>query len=252
VRYQRFNMQLVIGLFWATLALGAIGSAQDYSGGGLGNTPMPPAAPPESVNRNLPAVPGPPAQTPAASRPSAWPGGGPVEATPQNSPRDFSPQRIPQIGAEPGAGMESFNKARIVARVGAEAILEGDLVVRGGPPNYEVIGSIEHLLEENKDQIPPDQMDAQREMLVKKILQGMVQSKMVYLDVKKTVPAEGIAQFESQLTKIFEEEELDRMIKRAGVASRQELNQKLLALGTSLEREKRAFIERSLVQRWIR
>jgi len=252
VKHQLINSHFLFGYLLATFALGQMCSAQDYPGGGLGNTPMPPVAPTAPGDRDLPAVPGPPAQTPAASRPSSWPGGSPSETLPSNSPQGFSPQRIPPVGAVPAVDLKPFDQARIVARVGTEAILESDLIVRGGPPNFEVIGSVAEFVEANKDGIPPDQLDMQREMLMKRTLQGIIQSKMIFLDAKRTIPAEGWAQVESQLTKIFEEEELERMMKRAGVGTRQELNQKLLALGTSLEREKRSFIERSLVQHWVR
>jgi len=252
VKHQLINMQLLIGAFLAPLALGQLCSAQDLSGGGLGNTPMPPVSPTSPGNRDLPAVPGPPAQPSDASRPPSWPGGNPSGTSPSNSPQSFVPQQIPPVGAVPAVDLKPFDQARIVARVGTEAILESDLIVRGGPPNFEVIGSVAALIEANKDSIPPDQMDMQRKMLIKKTLQGIVQSKMIYLDAKQKIPAEGMTQFESQLTKLFEEEELDRMMKHAGVGTRQELNQKLLALGTSVEREKRSFIERTLVQHWVR
>ena len=41
-------------------------------------------------------------------------------------------------------------------------------------------------------------------------------------------------------------------MKKAGVGTPHEFDQKLRTLGTSLEREKRAFIERTLAQEWIR
>ena len=51
---------------------------------------------------------------------------------------------------------------------------------------------------------------------------------------------------------MFEEAELDKMMKQVGVSSRRELDQKLRKLGTSLEREKRAFFERELARQWVR
>ena len=56
---------------------------------------------------------------------------------------------------------------------------------------------------------------------------------------------------EEQLTKQFEEVELEKMIKKAGVGSRHELDQKLRSLGTSLEQEKRASIELILAREWV-
>ncbi len=45
-----------------------------YNGDGLGNGPLPPAAP---GNLYRPSVAGPPMQPPITSRPSAWPGAAP-------------------------------------------------------------------------------------------------------------------------------------------------------------------------------
>jgi parvulin-like peptidyl-prolyl isomerase len=53
------------------------------------------------------------------------------------------------------------------------------------------------------------------------------------------------------LTKHFEEGELDKLMKKAGVSTPREFDQHLRTLGTSLEREKQAFIERTLAQQWV-
>ena len=37
---------------------------------------------------------------------------------------------------------------------------------------FDVIGSVNYLIEANKDRIPPDQLDAQRELLINKMLWG--------------------------------------------------------------------------------
>jgi peptidyl-prolyl cis-trans isomerase SurA len=229
---------------------------------------MSPVAPPAQGDRLLPRVPGPPTAPTAPSRPNSWPGGNPAE-TPPGAQQSFAPpanapNNAPLV-AGPSTGVEAFSRARIIARVGAEAILESDLVMRGGPPNYEVIGSVDKVLADNKDQIPPEQYDRQREELIKKVLQGVIQTRMVYLDAKRTIPPESWTHIEEQLTKEFEEgdkseggkgdAELEKMMKRFHVETRQELNlklQKLQEIGTSLEREKKAFIERDLVQKWVR
>ena len=63
-------------------------------------------------------------------------------------------------GAPPGE--EACNGTRIVAYVGSEVILESDLILRkmDKKGTFEIIGSIDHVLDEYKGQYPPEQLDA--------------------------------------------------------------------------------------------
>jgi len=54
------------------------------------------------------------------------------------------------------------------------------------------------------------------------------------------------------LTEQFEKVELKEMMKRAKVDTLAELREKLGRLGTSLERAKRSYMERTLAQQWVR
>lgn len=210
-------------------------SAQDWVGKGQGYTPMAPAEPATTEpGRQLPAVPGPPIQPSSPVRPNDWPGGGPAtEASPWPRPA--------AVEALPAGELQPCENAKIIARVGSEAILES-----------EVAGAVNEIIEANKDKIPASQLEKQRELLVQQRLKNLIPTKLIYLDARRQIPAEGWTQVEKQLTQHFEEVQLERMIKGAKVGSAQELDEKLRALGTSLEREKRAFIERSLAEQWGR
>ena len=92
--------------------------------------------------------------------------------------------------------MKPCTGSRMVAHVGSEVILDSDLIVRKIDLNqgiFEVIGHIDHILEMNKDHIPPDQWDAQRTMLIEKILPDFVRTKLVCLDAKHTIPPGTLA-----------------------------------------------------------
>jgi parvulin-like peptidyl-prolyl isomerase len=217
----------LIGVCFLTLFAVSWSAAQNpvENGGGFGNHPMPQVAP--SGDNYHPSVGGPPMQPPVVSRSSVWPGAaGPSPPTAGNLP--------PANQMTPCAG------TRILAHVGSEVILEGD-----------VSGPINDFLEANKDRIPPDQIEVTREVLIKKQLKTLIQNKLVYLDAKQKIPSEGWSQVEKQLDKAFDEGELDKMMKRVGVTSRRELEWKLQKLGTSLERERRSFGERELARQWI-
>ncbi len=194
---------------------------------------MAPAAPVSSNSLNQSVVPGPPLQPTTASRPTDWPGGGQPQASPwpQASPADV----VPVGEIKPCDGM------RKIAQVGLEGVFES-----------EVAGAVNEVIEANKSRIPADQLDAYRELLVKQRLKSLIETKLISQDAKRTIPAEGLSHFEKQLTKQFEEVELEKMMKKAEVGTPREFDQKLRTLGTSLEREKRSFIERTLAQQWVR
>ena len=198
---------------------------------------MAPAASVPSNTRQRTVVPGPPMRPEATSRPSGWAGGPELEASPWVPPAERS-----AAPATPAAGqMNPCENARIVARVGSEAILES-----------EVAGVVNEIIEANKDRIPASQLEAQRQKLIQQRLKGIIQTKLIFQDAKRTIPSEGWSHIEKQLNKQYEEVELERTMKKAKVDTRQAFDQKLRTFGTSLEREKRAFVERTLAQQWVR
>jgi parvulin-like peptidyl-prolyl isomerase len=233
VRYKPCYGRLLMGVLLATLA--AVPCAAQYppenypnNNLAVGNAPMGPAAPGGGLYQ--PAVPGPPPQPTVASRPSSWPGGGSTVA----------PQRVPASVLPPANELTPCEGTRILAHVGSEVILDTD-----------VAGPVNDFLEANKARIPPEQLDATREFLVQKQLKNLVQQKLIFLDAKHSIPSEGWPQIEKQVNKVFEETELDRLMKRVGAKTRQDLDESLRKLGTSVEHERRAYFERELARQWI-
>lgn len=233
MRHHLSYAQSLIGILLAVLAIETLCSAQEWPGNGMGNTPMPQSAPISPDSRQRPVVPGAPMKPAVTSRPADWPGRVEPEASPWVPPDQQS--QAPTGEVKPCDGI------RILARVGSEAILES-----------EVIGTVNEMIETNKDRIPPDQIEKQREMLIQAVLKRLIQTKLIYQDARRTIPSEGWPHIEKQLTKQFEEVQLEKMMKKSGVSSAHEFDLKLRTLGTSLEREKRAFIERTLAEQWGR
>ena len=226
MRHQPSHIRLLIGVF-LTVALAAPWCAAQYpADNGLGNSPLPPAS---SGNFYRPSVGSPPTQPPAGSRPASWPGAAPA------APSQTAPVNLPSVNQ-----LNLCEGTRILAHVGSEVILEGD-----------VAGPVNDFLSANKDRIPPDQLEPTRQFLIKKQLKNLIQGKLIYLDAKHTIPSEGWPQIEKQLEKAFDEDELNKMMKRIGATSRHELDEKLRKLGTSVEREKRSFSERELARQWL-
>ncbi len=169
-------------------------------------------------------------------RPDSWVGG-PAESTPWAPPEQRTARPQPESLR---ANLKPCPGTRIIARVGPTAVLES-----------EVLGAVNELLEQHKDRIPADQLEAQRELLIQQRLKGIIEAKLIYEDARRIIPAEGWEKIHEQLLNAFEESQLPKMIENSGVADRHELDLKLRSLGTSLDQEKRAFCERTLAQQWI-
>jgi parvulin-like peptidyl-prolyl cis-trans isomerase-like protein len=147
-------------------------------------------------------------------------------------------QQPPAIETSPAQLIEG---GQIVARVDGQVILASD-----------VLWQVKLILEENRANIPPGEEEKIRTMLLRRQVMGLIDTKMLYGDFRRTVPAENLPKIEKQFDKPFEEREIPRLIKIFGVKDRAELVDRLRENGSSLESHRRAFIEQAIAGEWIR
>jgi len=235
MRRQLNHPYLGLGLLLAIVLLTRWCPAQDWPDAVPGNSLISSNSPTSLGNLNRSVVPNPPIRPTPASRPASWPNAQ-AEASPW-----VPPDQRAVLAPSPLGELKPCRGTNIIARVGSEAILES-----------EINGAVNEILERNKDKIPPEQWEMQREVLIKQRLKSLIETKLISLDAKRNIPEEGWPNIEKQLSKQFEVDEVEKLIKKSGLNSRRELDQKLRALGTSLEREKRAYVERILAQQWMR
>jgi len=131
--------------------------------------------------------------------------------------------------------------AQILARVGADVVLA-----------CEVTATVNEILSKNKDRIPPEQLDLQRKLATKELLKQWVQFKLIYQDAQRAIPEENLQRIRERISEHFDKVVVPARMEEAGVASRRDLEQQLRQLGTSLDRQRRAFVERTLAQQWAR
>jgi parvulin-like peptidyl-prolyl isomerase len=91
----------------------------------------------------------------------------------------------------------------------------------------------------------------QREMLVRQILPGAIDTKLAYLDFQRAMPAENIPKVMDQLNKQFDEQELPKAMEEAEARTPADLDVILRQLGSSLEKERRMYAERLVAQAMI-
>jgi parvulin-like peptidyl-prolyl isomerase len=144
-----------------------------------------------------------------------------------------------RAGVPDSITVEPFEPARILARVGSEVILAGD-----------VLGPVNQALAPFRDKVTEDQMAQQRELLIRQQLRTVVESKLMYLAFLRQIPdnsrAVAIPQIWQQVHKKFDEDELPQAIERANVTTAQELDGKLREYGWSIAKQRRTYGERAL------
>ncbi len=134
----------------------------------------------------------------------------------------------------PGAVAEvrRLEDVEILAQVGNSWILASD--VRPG---------VAEILEERAANVPPDQRATIERMATVRILDQLVETRMLYLAAKHRVPSERMTEMEKRLGEYFDTDELPRRLKEGKYTSVEQYQQKLESLGGSLEHERRLFIE---------
>lgn len=141
-----------------------------------------------------------------------------------------------------------FKPSQIIAWVGDQPIQVGDVM-----PMVEQIMA-PHLAELDPKVVEQQKMqiDQQKDKLMKQALDSSIQSKLLYLDFLRTIPAdkkkEMLPKITSRAEEQFLEKQLPEAIKKAKVETQAELDAKLREYGSSLERQKQSFVERALGQ----
>ena len=190
-------------------------------------------------------------------------------------PDRASGMNVPQVPVHPEiAQARPFLGAHVVARVGNEVITVSD-----------VLAQVPTLIDRNRGKMPDDLLDAQQEALLRdlnraieeafsrqngpadqvviqseqlraqmlsQVLDNQIQTLLVFLDAKRNIPEEGMADVRKQIDAGFDKQMVPELMKRAEANSRRELEDFLRSRGTSLEREKRGFFQQTLAQQWVR
>ena len=153
-----------------------------------------------------------------------------ADAAPQGT---GSPADIP--------GIQSVEMAMVVARVGPEVVLAGDLMT---PAATEWLAKVSPNLK-------PEQIQELKLQIYQQVLSPHIESLLVYVDACRTIPAERLPEIKAKVDEAFDREQLPQMVKAAGAASLQEYEHQIRSQGQSLDRMRKMFFERALAQEWL-
>lgn len=188
--------------------------------GGFGAGPLPASA--YGPRIDMPIAPSGPA---SFSRPK------PAPAAPSEPIRSEAPLPAPKL----------FKSGQIVARIGGQVVLAA-----------EVMEGIPEILEANKDHFSAADLEKARLLLMKRNLDKLIDTKLLFAAAKRVIPEENFPKVEEQLAKHFEEDRLPQLMELTKTHTKEDLNAKLVEMGSSLAQQKRKFGERALAQQWIR
>jgi len=139
------------------------------------------------------------------------------------------------------AGMQSLDNARVVARVGPEVVLEGDLLT---PTALAWLDKVSGGL-------TPEQIRELKTQICRQVIKQHVESLVIYVDACRTIPEDRVPEIEKKVNEAFDQQQLPRLVKDAGVGNALEYDQLLRSRGQSLDRIRKTFFERALAQQWV-
>jgi len=227
-------------------------------------TPNGPSASQPSTANFIPHVPRP------ASRPKSWPGARQGDNHVLSSIRTRPGSELEEVDEPPPAvgraaavaddfdggvvqasfdapadaevpGADSLDNTQVVARVGPEVVLEGDLLT---PTALEWLAKVTPGMK-------PDQVRELKKQICKQVLPQHVDSMIVFVDACRTIPEDRLPEIEKKVNEAFDTQQLPQMVKAAGLNSITEYEQQLRSRGQSLDRVRKMFFERALAQQWV-
>lgn len=207
----------------------------------------------------------------APSRPDTWPGakkggvtgdnhvlssiratpGAPVEPLDAADPADRPSERsegVAQVSFDAPVDAEAsepveetLDSTTVVARVGPEVVLEGDLLT---PTALEWLAKVSPGMK-------PEQVRDLRRQICRQVLPQHVESLMVFVDACRTIPEDRLPEIRKKVNEAFDEQQLPQMVKQAGLETPADYDALLRSRGQSLERVRKMFFERALAQQWV-
>lgn len=142
---------------------------------------------------------------------------------------------------------KEFEAAKIIARVGDQVVLAGDLL---GQVNQFLHQRMKEVPEAQRAMLTPELIHQRRWDLIKQLLPQIIDGKLIYLDFLRSIPLERLPDIEDSLYQAFDEQRLPQMIEKAEVNSAAELDGLLRTFGSSLDQQRRTFAEQLAAMQW--
>lgn len=235
-----------------------------YGDAKLGNNPgagINGAGPAAGMNPNFTNNFGPsaPSAPTTVSRPAGWPGGpgsagptNPAEATVDHRvARSLPPRAAVPVAPARNPAEPPYDPAEIIGHVGTEVIQASEVLLNVRLYMQAMMKEHAAELAQLKPEERAEQMKPLEKELVKRALDEIVKVKLLVTELKRKIPAEGLAKFETNVRNAFNTDEIKRLMDEHKATSIPDLENKLRAYGTSLEAQRTVFVERNLAGSWL-
>ncbi len=136
--------------------------------------------------------------------------------------------------------LRPVDECQVIARVNGEVIL-----------SCELLWQVNLQIEEAGGRMPPGQEDEIRQQLMQQSLMQMMDMRMIYSDFRRNVPQADLSKIHESLADAFDKDELPRLMKVVGVEDRQNLEERLASLGTSLRERREDYYKVMIARSWI-
>lgn len=195
-----------------------------------------------------------PAPPNAVVRPNAWPGGAPQPAPgafpPPGGARVATsmPHTAPPLKASPAD--PPYDPAEILARVGSERIQACEVLpMINRAINKAIEGSPEFAKLSPEDR--RRETEKAQKAYMQQALKEMIATKLLVSELRGTADKKALDQNEKKIRDYFNSTYIEHMLEEYKASSVIELDNKLRALGGSLDSQRAMFIEQSLASGWL-
>lgn len=130
---------------------------------------------------------------------------------------------------------------RLLAIVGDQSILYGDIA-----------GQINEMLAPYEGQVPEEELNAQKELLIQRLLPRIVDNKILYLDFLRQIPGDRLPEIEQQIFQEYNKKRLPKVLEETGLQTAAELDEYLRSRGSSLAKQQRLFLEQVMRHEAVR
>jgi parvulin-like peptidyl-prolyl isomerase len=223
----------------------------------LGGTPAGGGAPPlNPLNPNQPGsyVPQAPAQPGMAVRPNGWPGGAatpvPGAPLPPGGPRMAAAVAGVSPAAKKSPADPPYDPAEILARVGSERIQACEVLpMVNRAINKAVAESPEFAKLSPEDR--QHEIDKAQKAYVQQAIKEMINTKLLVAEVRGNADKKALEENEKNIRDYFNGKYMAHLLEEYEAPSVIELENKLRALGGSIDSQRALFIEQSLASGWL-
>lgn len=150
------------------------------------------------------------------------------------------PEGQPWNSQDNPLGAKVLEYTQIIARIGSEVVLAGEVLV-----------TVDRVMEENRQRIPQARWQQTRRKLMQQMLDPLIESKLILVDALKKIPKDNLPEIEKKVNEQFYEDRVGALMKAAGVESLADYEAKLKKHNSSIEIQRRDYFEKSLSQQWI-